>query len=539
MFQKIKDKLNQHIFILNLLFILSGTAMTWLFSRDGIAPQQFKVLGMMVSSIFLVLLVFRYHFLKGILQKISPLQAALALLFALVTWYYYGYKTIVDISIHDLPQTDGSNLLSYLGMTGAAVAFFSIWIWYCAFFDRFLKTCIAFFASLEKHEKWFLFIGTAFFSLTIIIIYSLTVIFYLPYDDNIIFNADTNTVLTTNAHFLISSPKNNIKQPLFALFAMPFSVFSRIVAKGFFFVPNAYIFVFAIVQVFLLMTTLLLIGRMMHLDLKGKILFLIFLSFSYPVLLFSLTYEQYIFAVLWLILLLYSFLFKKENSDFYFLGATGSLLTSAFFFPLISFSKDIKAWLKEVFTVAEKFILAVVIFGQLPVVLHPIQAVEKQLNSFTGHKLTFAEKFLQYINFVATCLIRPETKMNAQYTSYQLAPARDLNDVGVALLAVALLGFFLNHHKTFARICFSWVVYSFIVLCVVGWGTKENGLVLYTLYFSWAFLSLAFMAIDSIFHKMPAFKHLLIGGIIAAILYINIPGIFDLIQFGINYYYTQ
>ena len=277
----------------------------------------------------------------------------------------------------------------------------------------------------------------------------------------------------------------------------------------------------------------------MNLSSIRKILFLILLSFTYPVLLFSLTYEQYIFAVLWLVLFLYSFIHKKENQDIYFMGATGSLLTSAFFFPLLSFSKEIKVWFKEVVTVAGKFILAVVIFGQLPVVMYPIQAVQIQLNNFTGHKLSLSEKFLQYINFIATCLIKPETKLNTQYLSYQLAPVRELNYVGVALLVIALIGFLLNYQKIFARICFSWVAFSFVLLCIIGWGTNENGLVLYTLYFSWAFLSLAYMAIESMVGKIPVVKYTIIGGIIVAILVINIPGILDLIQFGINYYYVQ
>ena len=539
MFQSIQEKLMKQIFIFNLIFILSGTAMTWLFSRKGISSEEIKAIGIFVSFILLAVLVFRFRFLEGVLRKITPIQTVLAFLFASVTWYYYGYKTIVEIITYHLPQPDVSRSLSILGIAGAAFAFFPIFFWYCVFFERFLKTSCAFFSSLEKNEKWFLFIGTALFSIAIFFIYTQTVIFYLPYDDNVIFNADTNTVLTTNAHFLVASPKNNIKQPLFGLFAMPFSVFSRILSKIFFFVPNAYIFIFAVVQVFLLMVLLLLIGRMLKLSSNEKILFLIFLSSTYPVLLFSLTYEQYIFAVLWLILFLYSFIFKKDNRDVYFLGATGSLLTSAFFFPLLSFSKDIKAWFKEVFIVAGKFCLAVVIFGQLPVVMFPFQAVQKQLNNFTGHELSFGAKFLQYINFVATCLIKPETKLNTQYLSYQLAPVRELNYVGVALLVIALLGFLLNYQKLFARICFSWAAFSFVLLCIIGWGTNENGLVLYTLYFSWAFLSLAYMAIESIAGKIPAVKYTIIGGIIVTILVINVPGILDLIQFGINYYYVQ
>jgi hypothetical protein len=206
---------------------------------------------------------------------------------------------------------------------------------------------------------------------------------------------------------------------------------------------------------------------------------------------------------------------------------------------MLSHSKKISGWVKEVFTKAGKFVVAAAIFGQLPVIMNPIQDIQHQLHNWTGERLTFFAKLLQYINFIASCLVKPETKLNVKYLSYQLAPVSDLNPIGVVLLAVALIGFILNRQKTFARICISWLVYSFLILCIIGWGTNENGLILYTLYFFWAVLSLVFMAIDSVFCRVPAVKHILLGVIIAAILLVNIPGIMDLIQFGINYYYTS
>lgn len=277
----------------------------------------------------------------------------------------------------------------------------------------------------------------------------------------------------------------------------------------------------------------------MNLTSISKILFLVLLNSTYPVFIFSLTYEQYIFAVFWLILFIYAYIFFKDNHEYYFIGASGSMLTSGILFPLLSHSKKWLDWIKDVFINGGKFVIAAAIFGQLPVILNPIQDIQKQLNNWSGHELSLSEKFLQYINFVATCLIKPETKLNTQYLSYQLAPVHELNYVGVALLVIALMGFLLNYQKIFARICISWVAFSFVLLCIIGWGTNENGLVLYTLYFSWAFLSLAYMAIESMVGKIPVVKYTIIGGIIVAILVINIPGILDLVQFGINYYYIQ
>lgn len=539
MFQSIKEKLARNFFILNVLFILSGTAMTWLFSRKGISSEEFKVFGIFVSFILLAVLVFRYRFLEGVLQKITPLHTVLAFLFASVTWYYYGYKTIIDILIHIMPNRETPTTLAYFGMATATLAFFSILVWYGWFFEKFLRIVTQFTKSLDKNERIILGVCSTLVTVAIMCVYYQTIIFYMPHEDNIIFNSDSSSLVQSNVYFFIEAPKNSIKQPLFGLYAMPFSVLARVLAKLLFFLPNGYIVLLAIIQAVLLQISLLLLSRMMNLSSFSKVLFLVLFNSTYPVFIFSLTYEQYLFAVFWLILFIYAYVFFKDDNEYYFIGAAGSMLTSGILFPLLSHSKKWLEWINDVLINGGKFVVAAAIFGQLPVIMNPIHDIQKQLHNWSGNELSFGAKFLQYINFVATCLIKPETKLNAQYLSYQLAPVRELNYVGVSLLVIALIGFLLNYQKLFARICFSWAAFSFVLLCIIGWGTNENGLVLYTLYFSWAFLSLAYMAIESIAGKIPAVKYTIIGGIIVAILVINIPGILDLIQFGINYYYVQ
>jgi hypothetical protein len=77
---------------------------------------------------------------------------------------------------------------------------------------------------------------------------------------------------------------------------------------------------------------------------------------------------------------------------------------------------------------------------------------------------------------------------------------------------------------------------SFLVLCLVGWGTAENGLILYSLYFGWAYFCLAFLAVEKLFTAWPFGRNAVLSLAIAALAYVNIPGIVDLIQFGIQYY---
>ena len=71
---------------------------------------------------------------------------------------------------------------------------------------------------------------------------------------------------------------------------------------------------------------------------------------------------------------------------------------------------------------------------------------------------------------------------------------------------------------------------------LLGWGAKENGMILYTLYFGWAFVSLIVMLIDKLPEKLNVLKYVLYAASIIALMYFNIPGIIEIIRFGVTYY---
>lgn len=53
---------------------------------------------------------------------------------------------------------------------------------------------------------------------------------------------------------------------------------------------------------------------------------------------------------------------------------------------------------------------------------------------------------------------------------------------------------------------------------------------------SWAYISLAYMAMDKLFSKIPKAKYIIFAIIAVSMLVINGFGIYDLIQFGLKYY---
>jgi len=71
---------------------------------------------------------------------------------------------------------------------------------------------------------------------------------------------------------------------------------------------------------------------------------------------------------------------------------------------------------------------------------------------------------------------------------------------------------------------------------VLGWGTSENGLVLYTLYFGWAFVSLILLLIKRLFRQVRPLQYGLLGAGILALCYANAVGLADILRFGLQYY---
>ena len=61
------------------------------------------------------------------------------------------------------------------------------------------------------------------------------------------------------------------------------------------------------------------------------------------------------------------------------------------------------------------------------------------------------------------------------------APVDGLNLAGLVIFALALASLVLNRHSRAARMAGCWVLFSIVLLVGLGWGTQENGLILYAL----------------------------------------------------------
>ena len=150
--------------------------------------------------------------------------------------------------------------------------------------------------------------------------------------------------------------------------------------------------------------------------------------------------------------------------------------------------------------------------------------------------MNFYERFIQYSGFIQNCF----TDIGSKYygivyplRGWQLIQATSINIIGIILLVLAVVGFIVTRKRKESKISIFWIVFSFIILCLIGYGTTENGLTLYTLYFGWAFIILIYHFFEWLFTKIKIYEktfdifvYIVAGGLL---LY-NLYSIYDMIS---------
>ena len=156
---------------------------------------------------------------------------------------------------------------------------------------------------------------------------------------------------------------------------------------------------------------------------------------------------------------------------------------------------------------------------------------------FSGVELTFVDKFQQFLYFVRSCFIAPSGQIVSIDGSlcYYLIDINFFSIIGSLILFICVISFIINRKNRMALIAFLWVIFSFLILCLFGWGTQENGLILYSLYFGWAYIILVYLFIDKIVKNLKL-KYFVIIILCFIMLIINFNEFYNMIKFCIEYY---
>ncbi len=359
---------------------------------------------------------------------------------------------------------------------------------------------------------------------------------------DIIYTADSPKLIKSNVYLSLTNLENDLRQPLFAVFSAPFMGIPYLIGKVFSSVAlKAMVLNFA--QIVILFITNFLVTKMMKLNSLKRVCFELVSVSSYTFLLFSVLMEQYIIVYFWTILFFYLYCENNTVSRLALYGSAGSLLTNAVLFIVASkksFVRDFKQWFKDIFTCAVGFVMLMLTFGRFDIFFNLFTKVT-ELTKYTGKSVTFIDKIYQYFAYIRNLFVAPVAGIDYEsegHAAWLLKPIVQINIIGVVILLLCIISAIINRKQKSSQISLSWIAFSFAVLVLLGWGTYENGLILYSLYFGWAFLVLMFQLIESIENKLRISFLVPLFSVAASIYFAitNIPAISEMISFASTYY---
>ncbi len=360
---------------------------------------------------------------------------------------------------------------------------------------------------------------------------------------DILYTSDSPALVQGRIYVALTHPENDLRQPLFAVFAAPFVGVPYLLGRVFGGSAVVSAFFINIAQIGMLFAANLMLAKMLQLPSAKRVCFMLLTFSTYTHILFSLMMEQYIVAYFWLVFCIYLFTEKGRVSQIAIWGAGGTLLTSTVLILLSSNKsrvKNFKAWMADIWRSGIAFVAMLITFGRFDVLCNFAERAV-YLSDFTGRSVTLFDKLLQYIAFVRNCFVAPAAGVTTtvfSHISWQLYPITEISIAGIVILLLCIVSVIWNRDKKSSLLAGGWILFSVAMLFVLGWGTRENGLILYSLYFGWAFLVLLFQLAEKVESKLRIkfFVPVLSLGCSVALAAVNIPAVMEMVRFAAEYY---
>ena len=495
---------------------------------------EYNILGAFLGAIVLFITLIKSNKIKKIKKKTLILSFFIAC---------YSMRHFINVNINwiNLLITEFiSDSLCNIFIFMLGIFALPALIYFCyLFLEKVFPKIKKFILNLEKTEKIYLLIIFFISLLLSIVICFSTTAFTFSMDKSplydIIFTSDSSLLVADDAFINFSHPENDLRQPLFGVFSFPFGIVAHFLSDFLFITNGQSYFVILIVMQFLLNAiTTIMLGRLLKLEDKHKKYFYLLFSVSFPYLIFSLVLEQYSIALFYLILTIY-IANNYKGINYLYAGATGTLLTSGIIFPLITKFKSLKQWIKDVFKCFLAFVGIVIFSGQFLQILD-IRNKISAFSQYTGVQ-PMLEKIYKFTEFISSIFVGTNgcVSFEGGYASYRLLVPERINYFGLIIFPLIIVSYILNKKNKMAKLSFVWILFSILVLVLIGWGQPENGLILYSLYFSWAYLILIYLLIKKIFIKERIFKLVMIITILL-MSYFNFSEFIKIILFAIKYY---
>lgn len=530
---------------LRLMLALSGTAVCVLMMQTA-SKLSFALTGALALGLMLYLTL-KTGFVEAVFRSELPGVRGVAAVLTLAALYTekshfyttcYGWMTKLLGWMH-LPAGLARVAPWAVALVALPMAFgYMLWI------TGFLwAQWLRFWEKTDFGERMYLLCAGVLFAALIGFTYSCTEAFYgahvngFWYNFDLIYSADSGYLVHQDVFRNVGAEQNDLRQPLFGLFSMPFAQAAWLISRPLFFLNNRYLVVLQMMEMWLFLLAAVMIARMLELQGTEKLLFLAILSVTFPVLIFSLTAEQYLMAVFWLVLLCY--LEKdKVGGSLSYIAATGSMLTSGVFFPLVTWDKKPARFIKNTMKLCGAFFGVMILSGRLTTFLD-VRTYIEGYGYYAGGNVEPVQKMMQFINFVGVSFAAPASRVDFEtysHVSWQMEPVTGWRFLGFVVLAAAVAGVLVKPKKRFSGICGGWMAFSLLLLGIVGWGTIDNGLMLYSLYFGWAYVAMCVQFIDHVLERVRPAKLAVLGLIFVVTAVINFAALKEVLLFATQFF---
>lgn len=542
----------------NWYFPLSALAFFWPQVQWLVEPEIWHV-SLTISFIFALAAASQFSDLwnetrtQGWLVQVWTLLSTCGIL---LRGQRYAYDALtMDADFQALVAGSPANMARFVSVALALAAFLFVYICLCWFWRR-LGTMLCesgVFSQLRRWE-WLLYgLLTLGMILCMTRIFLATSAFYTsdPSGYDIIYTADSGALVNNMGYLFLTFPENDLRQPLFAIFAAPFIGAPYFLGQILQLSLSSQAILLGAVQIVMLVLANLLLTRLLNLSPLERACLMLLTSFTYAQMLALLMMEQYIVAYFWLCLTLALIAqrritggYKPDHLALY--GAGSTLLTSLFWAPLCSAHSPFSAfrkWFADMVKCGFGFLALLLAFGRYDVLATLVDKIES-LGKFTGKAVPLDERLYQFSAFIHDIFFAPAASAGLtgtapmQHISWMLEPVESLSIPGLVIFALVIFSVIVNRRSRSARMAICWVLFSVVLLVGLGWGTKENGLILYALYFGWAYALLLFQLLRALTQKLGATWLLILFSLILTFFLaaINIPGILEIVRFGLEYF---
>lgn len=505
-----------YMIIINMLFTISAGCFTVLISIND--DYILIILSFIISILSASYVCIKKKFGVNCIDRIKLLESIISVYFTLRIMYEFSKKDF--IFINELVNSEKSEQIIKFSL----IIISSIFIFFIIVF--FIKEIYAmirkFIINMDRQEKYYFLLTILLGSIFISIVYTITNGFEQQYDS--VYSMDsgyvTNKILPKLYYF-------DIRHTLLSILTFPIGRMFRDIELFLGYRSGLQMIFWGIFNLNLLTIMAILLKRLTD----SKWILLIY-TVSNPFLLYALMIEKYQLCTFFVVVFIYAMI-KKDNSlsEKSFFIATGAMTTTAVMGIFFGDGYKLKDRIIKYLNVVFKFALLLVILGRISVLTSGFQLVKHTMDRFGG-KMSITNRIYSCFDLIASCF----TATNYSITKkgfYWVNPSMELNYFGLFILLFIIIAFMLNKQNKFAQICFYWIVFLFVLFVGLGWSVHESQL--FSIYFSWAVISVVVMGIEKVLNN-DMIKKSIFYGIALLMISVNLPHMINMIRYlSINF----